>query len=103
MTTVVRTIPQFLKGVPPSPSSLRGAVGNVAIQGQPSPPPQPVHWVQPLRLALLVAASLWSLRLGWGVLRAWGLPRARAAGALLPVAVALAWVGSAWGWLFWWW
>ena len=62
-----------------------------------------LHWVQPLRLALLVAASLWSLRLGWGVLRAWGLPRARAAGALLPVAVALAWVGSAWGWLFWWW
>ncbi len=35
------------------PSSMRRAIGDVAIQGQPSPPPQPMHWVQPLRHGLL--------------------------------------------------
>ena len=60
-------------------------------------------WINNLRLALLLAASAWSAWLAWRILRAWGLGARRAAGCLLPIAVALAWIGSAWGWLFWWW
>ena len=60
-------------------------------------------WINNLRLALLLAASAWSAWLAWRILRAWGLGARRAARCLLPIAVALAWIGSAWGWLFWWW
>lgn len=60
-------------------------------------------WINSLRLALLLAASGWSLWLGWRILRHWGLRGGRAALAAVPLVLALAWIGSAWGWLFWWW
>lgn len=62
-----------------------------------------VPWINQLRLALLLAASGWSLWLAWRIVRHWGLAPLRAALGTLPVLAALAWVGSAWGWLFWWW
>ena len=62
-----------------------------------------LSWIGPLRLALLAAASLWSLWLGWRILRSWGLAAPRAVLALVPMVAVLAWVCSAWGWLFWWW
>ncbi len=60
-------------------------------------------WVNTLRLVLLLAASAWSLALAWRILRHWGLPAGRALLGSLPFLAALAWIGSAWGWLFWWW
>ncbi|MDE2614628.1 MAG: 4Fe-4S binding protein [Burkholderiales bacterium] len=60
-------------------------------------------WINALRLGLLLAAALWSLRLAWGILRHWGLGARHAALCALPMVLALAWIGSAWGWLFWWW
>lgn len=62
-----------------------------------------LHWANSARLALLLAASGWSLWLAVRILRHWGLRSGRVARALLPVLLALAWIGSAWGWLFWWW
>ena len=62
-----------------------------------------LHWINPLRLALLVAASAWSLALAWQIARAWGLSAGRALAVMGPIVLVLAWVGSAWGWLFWWW
>lgn len=60
-------------------------------------------WIGDARLALLLGASAWSLWLGWRILRHWGLGLRRAALCALPVLAALAWIDSAWGWLFWWW
>jgi hypothetical protein len=60
-------------------------------------------WANQLRLVLLAAANAWSLWLAWRILRHWGLGAVRAALCGLPFALALAWVDSAWGWLFWWW
>ena len=75
-----------------------------------------VPWANAARLALLAAANAWSLWLAVAIVRHWqglGLEQgqgqaaapgpARAALALLPFVLALAWVDSAWGWLFWWW
>ncbi len=59
--------------------------------------------INALRLALLAGAGAWSLWLAWRILHHWGLTTARAALCALPVVAALAWIGSAWGWLFWWW
>ena len=60
-------------------------------------------WVNQLRLALLAAANAWSFWLAWRILRHWGVGAIRAVLCSLPFALALAWVDSAWGWLFWWW
>lgn len=60
-------------------------------------------WVNSARLALLMAASGWSLWLAWQILRSWGTGLARAAAACALMVLALAWVDSAWAWLFWWW
>lgn len=60
-------------------------------------------WIGSLRLALLAGASGWSLWLGGSILRHWGLGGGRAALAAVPLVLALGWIASAWGWLFWWW
>ncbi|MBI3143731.1 MAG: 4Fe-4S binding protein [Pseudogulbenkiania sp.] len=62
----------------------------------------PVFWVNDFRLLLLAVANLWSLWLAARIVRRWrgGL---RGLATLLPFVGALAWVDSAWGWLFWWW
>ncbi|SDM07441.1 4Fe-4S binding domain-containing protein [Oryzisolibacter propanilivorax] len=81
-----------------------------------------VPWANAARLGLLALANAWSLWLGWAIVRHWGglglgldgrPARAGAAAAptgsartllaLAPFVLALAWVDSAWGWLFWWW
>lgn len=49
-----------------------------------------------------MAANLWSLWLAARIVRRWS-GRLRGLAALLPFIGALAWVDSAWGWLFWWW
>lgn len=59
-------------------------------------------WVNDARAALLLAANLWSLWLARGIVRQWCCGT-RLCAALLAFAAALAWVDSAWGWLFWWW
>lgn len=56
-------------------------------------------WINDLRLALLLTANLWSLWLALGIVRQWSRPWL----TLLPFLLLLAWVDSAWGWLFWWW
>ena len=60
-------------------------------------------WVNTLRLLLLLAASAWSLWLGWRILQRWQVGARRAALGSVPLVLALAWIASAWGWLFWWW
>jgi hypothetical protein len=58
-------------------------------------------WVEPLRIALLAGASLWSLRLGWLVAGLYGrglLLRLATTAALLPAIAVSDW---AW-WLFFW-
>ncbi len=60
-------------------------------------------WINTLRLALLTAATMWSLRLAWLVLRHWHVPTAQRTAAWLVFALACGWVCSAWGWMFWWW
>lgn len=61
-----------------------------------------MHWANTLRLTLLTAASAWSAWLAWRILGQWS-HGARRALASLPMLAALAWVGMAWGWMFWWW
>ncbi len=60
-------------------------------------------WAGDLRLVLLALASAWSLWLGWRILRQWRPGTRRTLLGLLPMVVALVWIDSAWGWLFWWW
>ena len=60
-------------------------------------------WINTLRLALLAGANAWSLWLAWCIVRHWGLGMGRALACTTIVLAALAWVDSAWGWLFWWW
>lgn len=62
-----------------------------------------LHWINHARLALLVAANGWSVWLAWRITRSWGLGVAHAAGCTGILQLALLWVDSAWGWLFWWW
>jgi hypothetical protein len=54
-------------------------------------------WVGPLRLGLLLVTNLWSLRLGWRIISAWG--RRRWLG-VFPLLLALTWVDLAWWLLF---
>ena len=56
-------------------------------------------WGNDARLALLAGANLWSLWLAVRIVRHWQASLL----ALLPFAAVLAWVDSAWGWMFWWW
>ena len=60
-------------------------------------------WINALRLALLIGASAWSLWLAWRILQRWKPGTIRMLSSLAPVVLALLWVDSAWGWLFWWW
>lgn len=57
----------------------------------------PLDWVGPLRVGLLAAATLWSLRLALRIFARWGGRRLL---PLLPVLLALAWVDASW-WLMW--
>lgn len=60
-------------------------------------------WINALRLALLIGASAWSLWLAWRILQRWKPGPVRMLSSLASVLLALLWVDSAWGWLFWWW
>nr|WP_294864089.1 4Fe-4S binding protein [uncultured Pseudogulbenkiania sp.] len=62
----------------------------------------PVFWVNDFRLLLLASANLWSLWLAARIVRRW-CGGVRWLAALLPFLGTLAWVDSAWGWMFWWW
>jgi polyferredoxin len=62
----------------------------------------PVFWVNDFRLLLLAAANLWSLWLAARIVRRWS-GGVRWFATLLPFLGTLAWVDSAWGWMFWWW
>lgn len=61
------------------------------------------YWINQLRLALLLAANLWSLWLAHGIVQLWQPRWLRRVPVLLAFTGVLLWVDSAWGWLFWWW
>lgn len=58
--------------------------------------------VNHLRLLVLLASNLWSLRLGMAILQSWS-KRWRACVSTLCFSAVLLWVDSAWACLFWWW
>jgi polyferredoxin len=58
-------------------------------------------FVEPLRIALLGGACLWSLWLGWRIAGVYSRAALRRVAAMLPLVVAVAASGAVWARLFW--
>lgn len=63
----------------------------------------PTYWANPARLALLIGASIWSFYLAYRIIKTWQISTVRGSCSFLFIVVAILWIDSSWGWMFWWW
>lgn len=63
----------------------------------------PVYWANSVRLTLLIAANIWSVRLAYGIIQQYSPSAVLKAGSLMFFLASLALVDYAWALMFWIW